>query len=137
MATPVAAPSARRCGGSPAGRRTDASHWQGQRGRPCDPVWQGLGQVSSVGEPCQRMSGREVTPGRVQRRSGSACGGRRRPVAFAGARRVCTGGGGGPSEALVSSDLTPSTPALYAPAARLVPPPPALCGEERGGKERG
>lgn len=52
-----------RCGGSPAGRRTDASHWQGQGGRPCDPVWQGRGEASSVGEPCQRMSGREVTPG--------------------------------------------------------------------------
>ena len=47
------------------------------------------------------------------------------------ARRSCRGaegvhgGRGRAVGAFASSDLTPCTPALYAPAARLVPPPPA------------
>lgn len=108
MRTPVAAPSARLVSGhravliGPPGaagaRRRGAARTLpiGRAKGVARAIRSGRGvgwRRQSVGRGSVSLDARDA--GRLQRRSVSARGGRRRPVAFAGARRVCTGGGGG------------------------------------------
>lgn len=139
MGTLVAAPSARLvsgCGARLFGARRAAGACRrgaaqalpignAKGGYPCDPVGRWRGLASSVSRPLRPEPGRLVTPGvggvRVRLRAAGGSG----PSLLPGRGACARGAGEGRQGRWHPSDLTPCTPALYAPATRLVPPPPA------------